>query len=99
MGMAQQEKIRRELAADVADFEPINVDTAKAGPNMDNIGAFLVALANAPPLDPQVNEVLLFHGTNPIAADKIAATNFRVNLAGSNAGALYGRGLYLAENV
>jgi len=52
-----------------------------------------------PSLARKANEVLLFHGTSSIAASSIADSNFRVNLAGSNAGILYGRGIYLAENA
>merc|ERR1719221_1733779 len=51
-----------------------------------------------PPLERDVNEVLLFHGTHPIAAERIADSKFQINLAGSNAGSLYGRGIYLSEN-
>ena len=49
-------------------------------------------------LDPRINEVLLFHGTNALAADSIAIENFKVNLAGSASGTLFGRGIYFAEN-
>merc|ERR1712079_775839 len=38
-------------------------------------------------------------GTNTFAANKITTGNFKINLAGSNAGTLYGRGIYLAENA
>ena len=44
------------------------------------------------------SEVYLFHGTKPIAADKITRDNFRVDLAGSSTGTLYGRGIYLGEH-
>lgn len=50
------------------------------------------------PLMPSVNEVFLFHGTSADAAAKITQSNYRVNFAGSHAGTLYGRGIYLAEN-
>jgi len=52
-----------------------------------------------PPLETQVNEVILFHGTKPIAADKITSEDFRLDLAGTSAGTLYGRGIYLAESI
>lgn len=52
-----------------------------------------------PPLDEEVNEHWLFHGTTKEAADGIAKNDFRLDLSGSNAGTLYGRGIYLAENV
>jgi len=49
-------------------------------------------------LDTEVNECLLFHGTKPSAANSICETDFSVDLAGSSSGALYGPGIYLAEN-
>jgi len=51
-----------------------------------------------PALETLANEAWLFHGTKPVAAESIASNNFRLDLAGSSAGALYGRGIYLAEN-
>lgn len=51
-----------------------------------------------PALDTAANEAWLFHGTKPIAADNITREDFRVNMAGSAYGSLYGRGIYLAEN-
>merc|ERR1719482_53394 len=50
------------------------------------------------PFDKSKNEYYLFHGTNPTAADLITAGDFRVDLSGSNAGTLYGRGIYFAES-
>lgn len=50
-------------------------------------------------LDCGANEAWLFHGTIDSAAEKITSGDFLVNLAGSNAGTLYGKGLYLAESV
>jgi hypothetical protein len=48
--------------------------------------------------DPKVNEFFLFHGTNPSAAQSICESGFNVDLSGSNKGALYGPGVYLAES-
>jgi hypothetical protein len=50
-------------------------------------------------LDSDAHEEFLFHGTNDDAADSITKGDFLVNLAGSNAGTLYGKGVYLAESV
>jgi len=50
-------------------------------------------------LDSNAHEEFLFHGTNDAAADGITNGDFLVNLAGSNAGTLYGKGVYLAESV
>jgi len=49
------------------------------------------------PVEKAKNEYYLFHGTNPTAADLITGGDFRVDLSGSNAGTLYGRGIYFAE--
>jgi len=49
------------------------------------------------PVDPGVHEFYLMHGTSPAAADSIAETNFRLDLAGSHIGTLYGPGIYFAE--
>eukprot|EP00746_Dinoflagellata_sp_MGD_P139076 gnl/MRDRNA2_/MRDRNA2_72600_c0_seq1.p1 gnl/MRDRNA2_/MRDRNA2_72600_c0~~gnl/MRDRNA2_/MRDRNA2_72600_c0_seq1.p1 ORF type:complete len:1125 (+),score=239.69 gnl/MRDRNA2_/MRDRNA2_72600_c0_seq1:297-3377(+) len=50
------------------------------------------------PIDTSINEFYLFHGTKPEAAKAIAQSDFRVDLAGSNAGTLYGRGIYFGES-
>jgi len=52
-----------------------------------------------PRLDAAVNENWLFHGTTRDAATGIAENDFRLDLSGSNAGTLYGKGIYLAENA
>lgn len=44
-----------------------------------------------------LNECLLWHGTQPGAAEDITTKEFKLTLAGSHAGTLYGHGLYLAE--
>jgi hypothetical protein len=58
----------------------------------------LAASLPGPPLETIANETILFHGTKTIAAEKITSDDFRIDLAGSSAGTLYGRGIYLAEN-
>jgi len=62
---------------------------------------FLARLPSSslPRLDGQVNESWLFHGTTAQSAQGIAENDFRLDLSGSNAGTLYGRGIYLAENA
>merc|ERR1712072_1040318 len=49
------------------------------------------------PIDPKINEYYLFHGTSPTAAQAITDSAFRIDLAGTNAGTLYGRGVYFGE--
>jgi len=46
-----------------------------------------------------VNEHWLYHGTSMAGEEGITEGDFRLNLAGSNAGTLYGNGVYLAEAV
>mmetsp|Transcript_51508 Transcript_51508/g.119731 ORF Transcript_51508/g.119731 Transcript_51508/m.119731 type:complete len:150 (+) Transcript_51508:168-617(+) len=46
---------------------------------------------------PAVNEVYLWHGTSEAGATSIIQNGFKVELAGSSAGTLYGRGIYMAE--
>lgn len=48
--------------------------------------------------DRDSNTVWLFHGTSTEAAALITRGDFLVDKAGSNAGTLYGRGIYLAES-
>lgn len=49
-------------------------------------------------LDTEANCAWLWHGTNDEAAACITKGDFLINKAGSNAGTLYGRGIYLAES-
>jgi len=50
-----------------------------------------------PTLDSSMQEAWMWHGTSSAGSDGITNTDFRINLSGSNAGTLYGRGVYLAE--
>ena len=45
-----------------------------------------------------LNEVFLWHGSNVRSVLNIAQDNFSINLAGTSAGTMYGRGVYLAES-
>mmetsp|Transcript_14336 Transcript_14336/g.32601 ORF Transcript_14336/g.32601 Transcript_14336/m.32601 type:complete len:552 (-) Transcript_14336:223-1878(-) len=56
-------------------------------------------LESLPALDTEVNEHWLFHGTTAAGAQGITQNDFRLDLSGSNAGTLYGKGVYLAENA
>lgn len=48
-------------------------------------------------LSTNLNEAYLFHGTAAAAATSIASDGFKVKLAGSSAGTMYGNGVYLSE--
>eukprot|EP00440_Ansanella_granifera_P033981 gb/GFBE01036861.1/.p1 GENE.gb/GFBE01036861.1/~~gb/GFBE01036861.1/.p1 ORF type:complete len:569 (+),score=100.07 gb/GFBE01036861.1/:1-1707(+) len=45
------------------------------------------------------NEWLVFHGTDATSAESICTSGFRMSLAGSNTGSLYGKGAYCAESI
>jgi hypothetical protein len=48
-------------------------------------------------LDATVNEAFLWHGTSPSGMQAIAKGGFKMDLAGSHAGTMYGPGAYFAE--
>jgi len=54
---------------------------------------------DADKLDRNINEWYLFHGTSAAAAKNICQSDFKMRLAGSSTGTLYGRGTYLAESI
>jgi len=51
------------------------------------------------PLDKDLNEVWLLHGTSSAAALKIAKEDFLMSLAGTGAGTAFGAGIYFAEEA
>lgn len=55
------------------------------------------SISSLPEVDTSVNEAWFFHGTSALGAEGITSEDFKLDLAGSNAGTLYGRGVYLAE--
>ena len=46
-----------------------------------------------------VNETYLLHGTHPHTIMKVAQTGFEPRMAGSNAGTMFGEGVYFAEHA
>lgn len=86
----RQEEIRCELRSDGGAREAIWTVSVASGDAVPSLPG--------PPLDRGINEAWLFHGTNPIAVEKITAENFSLNFAGTSTGTLYGRGLYFAEH-
>jgi hypothetical protein len=87
----------RELVrAELADASTLEAEVLT--PPHEDVATNAATPTVGPPLEQDVGEVYLFHGTKPIAADKITRDNFRVDLAGSSTGTLYGRGIYLGEH-
>merc|ERR1711924_493544 len=72
---------------------------ARSIDNLKTAGIFPYTCSGTYRLDVDAHEEFLFHGTNDSAAESITKGDFLVNLAGSHAGTLYGRGVYLAESV
>jgi len=58
---------------------------------------FVRYLTHGGQLDQNLNEHYLFHGTSPEAAENIAESGFRLTLAGSHAGTMFGKGAYFSE--
>lgn len=110
--MARREDIRQELEEDKESFVEFSATVETLAPFQDGspegltlcVGPSAEEIARtlaedfAEPLLSCVNEVFLLHGTTADAAERIGSSAFRINLAGSNTGTLYGRGLYLSEN-
>lgn len=90
--LKQRDSVRAALGGQV-DPVPDGALTAKKIQDLSPAARVL------PLLDASVNETWLFHGTSAEAASGIAENDFRLDLSGSNAGTLYGKGIYLAENV
>eukprot|EP00929_Paragymnodinium_shiwhaense_P097815 TRINITY_DN59411_c0_g1_i1.p1 TRINITY_DN59411_c0_g1~~TRINITY_DN59411_c0_g1_i1.p1 ORF type:complete len:498 (-),score=64.71 TRINITY_DN59411_c0_g1_i1:13-1506(-) len=59
---------------------------------------FAARLAGGPfELDKNLNEHYFFHGTSPEGAYGISDSGFKISLAGSSTGTMFGRGAYFAE--
>jgi len=90
-------QIRQELKAEKGLARSIdNLKTAGIFPGQ---GLEAALFQDKYKLDVDAHEEFLFHGTNDSAAESITKGDFLVNLAGSHAGTLYGKGVYLAESV
>jgi len=87
--MARKQRIKAEIAA-----KPLN---PHAGEKLTAVTMISQGICKLPQLDSTVQEVWLWHGTTQGGAEGITSEDFRINLAGSGAGTLYGRGIYLAE--
>ena len=81
----------KQLNADSCDF-PTSMGVRT---QMDWVG---IDGMTREPVDHSINEFYLMHGTEPAAAEALAKNGFHVDLAGSLAGTLYGRGVYFAES-
>jgi len=55
--------------------------------------------SSADRLRPECNEWYLLHGTSPEAAEMICKGDFKICMAGSSTGTLYGRGCYFSESI
>lgn len=85
-------RAREAIRADVGDEDLQTVMTAKVQEHDRELFSCLGEV------DASVNEFLLFHGSKPSAVESICRSKFMVKMAGANAGALYGPGIYFGEN-
>ena len=70
------------------------VKTFKAAPSWrETLGA------KEEPVTGETNDYYMWHGTKSEVAEKIAETNFRIDLAGTNVGTMYGKGSYQCESI
>jgi len=65
----------------------------------DDVRTTKVWSAYGDQLDSSINEWYLWHGTSSSAAHNICMSDFKMRLAGSATGTLYGRGSYFAESI
>jgi len=87
----QAEQENPELAKETGlEYDLFEVETSKA---------LQETAINEEPLNTEINEWYLFHGTSASAASNICQNDFKMRLAGSATGTLYGRGSYLAESI
>jgi len=98
--IACKSRIKKELAnlRNTSDVLDSLADLKTALPLPVDNGQKFHELNSKYEVDMDANSVWLFHGTNEAAADSISRGDFRVDKAGSNAGTLFGRGVYLAES-
>ncbi|CAE7286660.1 Tnks, partial [Symbiodinium pilosum] len=89
--MRKRDQIRRSRSTGSSTIEKVEPEVCTSGLIKEQPGTFA-------PVDEGVNEFYLWHGTHVRAALSIAHEDFRIDMAGSNAGTMYGRGCYLAEN-
>lgn len=96
---------KAELQKEVELFRTCDGELRKECPpieiysNVETTKAFQDLASDADTLDEEINEWYLFHGTSSSAAENICKTDFKMRLAGSATGTLYGRGAYLAESI
>merc|ERR1712232_1408333 len=88
--IAKENEIRTEI-------QQLKEDEIWAGQRPPRTQGQLATLGAGCPPDVAANSAFLFHGTNEVAAAAIAHGDFLVDKAGSNAGTLFGNGVYLAE--
>lgn len=92
---AELQKERRTPGSIIADMQMhSDVVTTKVWQKLESEVSGL-----AGSIDPEINEWYLFHGTSASASRNICSTDFKMRLAGSATGTLYGKGSYLAESI
>jgi len=88
----KERELADELGADATDLPPFQEHT-------DVLTTSAWENRGADKLDPRINEWYLWHGTSAAAADHICKNDFKLRLAGTATGTLYGPGSYFAESI
>lgn len=85
----KQAELMKERVEGVTHYDVFrDVETSKAWESLDSDR-----------LNTDINEWYLFHGTSASAALNICSTDFKMRLAGTATGTLYGKGSYMAESI
>lgn len=89
----QNEQIYQEYALKAKQLPAPGAQPEKMPTLLTSVGQHFL-----PPLNSAINEAWLWHGTSQGAADAITTEDFRLNLAGSSAGTMYGPGIYFSDS-
>eukprot|EP00811_Abedinium_folium_P035320 NODE_8122_length_1521_cov_6.584648.p2 GENE.NODE_8122_length_1521_cov_6.584648~~NODE_8122_length_1521_cov_6.584648.p2 ORF type:complete len:236 (+),score=68.88 NODE_8122_length_1521_cov_6.584648:256-963(+) len=93
---ARRTEIIAELNAHPGYCRDYNVKTGEAATGVSFVGLSRDVVAC--PVDPEINEFYLWHGTNARSAEAIVQDDFDTGRAGMATGVLYGPGIYFAES-
>jgi hypothetical protein len=90
-----KKEIRKKRGGDCMSIESLDGDLETGHVSTD---LFMADLAGGPGhMEGDLNEHYFFHGTSPEGAHGISESGFMINLAGTNAGTMFGKGAYFAE--
>eukprot|EP00931_Biecheleriopsis_adriatica_P056344 TRINITY_DN33389_c0_g1_i1.p1 TRINITY_DN33389_c0_g1~~TRINITY_DN33389_c0_g1_i1.p1 ORF type:complete len:478 (-),score=57.01 TRINITY_DN33389_c0_g1_i1:40-1473(-) len=95
----ENSKLWRKYCVRKAELQQEKRENPDAYPAFDDVLSTLVWTEHSQQLDSSINEWYLWHGTSSAAAENICKSDFKMRLAGTATGTLYGLGSYLAESI